>query len=64
MPKKKFKRDGAPANAKIKSAAAELIEHTNLLECSQGMVQIQQHHQRSESQPSGALCYGGQEQIG
>ena len=44
--KGKFKRDSAPADAEIKSAAAELVEHTNLLECSQGMVQIQQHHQR------------------
>jgi len=44
--KGKFKRDSAPANAEIESTAAESVEHTNLLECSQGMVQIQQHHQR------------------
>ena len=62
--KRKFKWDGAAANTQIESAAAQLIQHADLFESAQGVIKIQQHHQRSESQFSGALRYGGQEQIG
>jgi hypothetical protein len=62
--KRKFKWDGAAADTKIESAPAQLIQHADLFERAQGMIQIQQHHQRSEPQLSGALRYGGQEQVG
>src|SRR6267378_1554327 len=62
--KRKFKWDGAAANAKIKSAPAQLIQHADLFESAQWVIEIQQHHQRSESQRSGALRDGGQEQVG
>src|SRR6202023_4188280 len=60
--KRKFKRDGPAANTKIESAATELIEHADLFESAQGMIQIQQHHQRSKPEPFGALSHGRQEQ--
>ena len=62
--KRKLKRDGAAANTKIESAPAQLVQHADLLESAQGVIEIQQHHQRPEPQLSGALRYGGQEQVG
>src|SRR6202035_4070654 len=60
--KRKFHR-GPSANTKIESAATELIKHADLFESAQGMIQIQQHHQRSKPEPFGPLSHGRQEQV-
>src|ERR1700692_539485 len=52
--KRKFEWDGPAANTKIQSATTELIKHAYLFESAQRMIQIQQHHQRSEAESFGA----------
>jgi hypothetical protein len=56
---REFKRAGPRPDPKIDSARAELIEHAYFFKGAQGMIQIQQHHQGSHPQSSGALRDSG-----
>jgi hypothetical protein len=56
-------RCGAAANTQLDPAAAHLVEHGDFFEGAQGMVQVQQHHQRSKAQVGGPLRHGSQKQI-
>ncbi len=56
-------RRGAAADPEVEPPPAQLVEHADLLERPQRVVQVQQHDQGPQPQPAGALGHRRQEHV-
>lgn len=50
-----FDREGAATKADLDSAAAQVIQHADLLKCPQRVVEVEQHDQRTNAKSPCAL---------
>ena len=62
--KAEFDGRSAAPDTPFDPAAADLVEHGDLFERAQRMIEVEEHDQRAEAKPGRVLCHGGQEQIG
>src|SRR5579885_3478900 len=59
-----LERRDSSADADLEPAAAQMVEHANLFDQAQRLIERQQVNQRAEMQPPGMLGGGGKKDVG